>query len=167
MTRRRSTSTDRSGSPDPSSRFRADGFTIAAPEGWRSETVYQLAGPGDDGARLTLQVHVDPDVTESTAADYADTQIQEQKASMGRGTVLDEWSVRLENDVSGYRILFRWTRAPGRMVRQHQLYVVHAGCGFRMCVTGPEKRVRRARSQIEEMIRGFEPARPLCLRRPN
>ena len=143
--------------------YRADAFTLALPEaGWTDRTVYQLAGPIEDGLQHQVTVTVDPGVPPVSLDAYAaGRRAQLEDTLQGCRILLDD-QVTLDSGLPAARLVFRWWPSEHRRVYQEQLHLLVPAAdglqtGYTLTATFTKKSRRTLGPAVERLLRSFTP----------
>ena len=147
-------------------RYQADAFTLAFPvEGWKDRTLYQLAGPIEDGLQHQVTVTVDPGVPPVTLDEYAaGRRAQLEDTLQGCRILLDD-QVTLDSGLPAARLVYRWWPTDARRVYQEQLHLLVPAAGgtqtgYTLTATFTKKSRRTLGPAVERLMRSFTPTPP-------
>ena len=146
--------------------YRADAFTLALPtDGWRDQTIFQLAGPIADGLQHQVTVTVDPGVPPVTLAEYAAVRRAQLEDTLQGCHVLLDDEIALDAGIAAARLVYRWWPSETRRLYQEQLHLLVPApehpdgeqTGYTLTATFTRKTRRTHGPAVERVMRSFAP----------
>ncbi|MBU0700932.1 DUF1795 domain-containing protein [bacterium] len=135
--------------------FAANGFSLNLPCDWLSRTSYLLSDTQEQGEQISIQIAVEENVCVSSAAEYAQQQLEVLQKHLTGYCLLQQEEIVLSNGQKAYQVEFCWNADENQLLYQYRVYVLSKNTGYCLMSILTEKVYKDNREKISCILRSF------------
>jgi hypothetical protein len=133
-------------------------FVLKVPSDWEDRSYYRFEGPIEDGVKHNIIVIIENNVEVPSLQQYAELNMKAVETELQGYQELKRGPVTLDNQVSAYELVYKWTPVEDRQVYQRVIYILINKTGYVLTSTYSKKTWKILGSAINKILMSFRVA---------